>query len=144
MDIQEAKKLLSYHSCVNSDIHNAKWEHGFLGSLRPFQGELVEDNFYEVMDCIKAVKGELCQDKVDREIISAIVNIVLHTRCWMAPEGMLGRNHLLSEEQTRYLVAWVDIIEETFAYLLDGADDDTAFFAYKEYLDGRYFYLSGK
>lgn len=36
MNKEEAKELLSYHSGTSEDIHNPKWESGFLGSLRPF------------------------------------------------------------------------------------------------------------
>ena len=49
MDKAEAKELLSFHSSRNSDIHNPKWINGFLGSLRPFCGELRKDNFIEVI-----------------------------------------------------------------------------------------------
>ena len=52
MDVKEAKERLSYHSGRNEDIHNPKWEHGFLGSLRPFQGELRKENFIDVMECL--------------------------------------------------------------------------------------------
>ena len=39
--------------------------------------------------------------------IAAIIHL---TRVWMAPEGMLGSNNLLTEEQTQRLSAWVDFI----------------------------------
>lgn len=55
MNIEEAKELLSFHSTRNSDIDNPKWENGFLGSLRPFSGELHNENFFEVMECWKAM-----------------------------------------------------------------------------------------
>ena len=45
MNIELAKELLSFHSCRNDDINNPKWENGFLGSLRPFQGKIYEKNF---------------------------------------------------------------------------------------------------
>ena len=37
MESDQAKELLSFHSCRNNDIHNPKWSEGFLGSLRPFR-----------------------------------------------------------------------------------------------------------
>lgn len=49
MTKEEAYTLLSFHSCRNNDIENEKWENGFLGSLRPFQGKLYECNFIEIM-----------------------------------------------------------------------------------------------
>ncbi|WP_335993961.1 hypothetical protein [Fusobacterium polymorphum] len=42
MNIELAKELLSFHSCRNDDINNPKWENGFLGSLRPFQGKYMK------------------------------------------------------------------------------------------------------
>ena len=54
MDKNEAKELLSFHSTRNEDIDNMKWEKGFLGSLRPFRGELYEENLFEVIECLRA------------------------------------------------------------------------------------------
>ena len=56
MTKEEAYILLSFHSCRNNDIENEKWENGFLGSLRPFQGKLYECNFIEVMECLKFLR----------------------------------------------------------------------------------------
>ena len=56
----------------------------------------------------------------------------------MAPEGMLGSNNLLTEEQTQRLSAWVDIIEGCFMYLLEN-DEEDAFSDYEDYLNGTYF-----
>ncbi|MFT5872291.1 MAG: hypothetical protein ACI8WT_001221 [Clostridium sp.] len=53
-----AAKLLSYHSCRNKDVYNNKWRNGFLGKLITFEGVITEDNFIEVMDCIKALSTE--------------------------------------------------------------------------------------
>ena len=58
MDKNEAKELLSFHSTRNEDIDNMKWEKGFLGSLRPFRGELYEENLFEVIECLRALKDE--------------------------------------------------------------------------------------
>lgn len=55
MTKEEAYILLSFHSCRNNDIENKKWENGFLGSLRPFQGKLYECNFIEIMECLKVM-----------------------------------------------------------------------------------------
>jgi len=66
MESDQAKELLSFHSCRNNDIHNPKWSEGFLGSLRPFRGELREENLIEVMECLKALKEEFLAPAVDR------------------------------------------------------------------------------
>ena len=111
MDKNEAKELLSFHSTRNEDIDNMKWEKGFLGSLRPFRRELYEENFFEVMECLRALKDEFSGIAIDKDIISDIVAIIHYPRVWLAPEGMLGSNHLLTEEQNKHLLAWTDIIE---------------------------------
>lgn len=73
---------------------------GFLGSLRPFCGELYEENFFEVMECLRALKDEFSEADIDKDIISDIAAIIHYPRVWSAPDGMLGSNHLLTEEQT--------------------------------------------
>lgn len=135
MTIDEAKELLSYHSGRHENVKNPKWQKGFLGSLYPFRGELFEENFIEVMECMKALKEELTADKIDKNILSDIVGITYLARIWASPDGMLGSNKLLSEEQTKTLNLWVDIIQETLNWLLDGAEEE-AFNSYEMYLDG--------
>jgi len=135
MNINEAKELLSYHSCRNADVENPKWETGFLGSLRPFGGELSEENFTEVMECMKALQDEFSHDRIDKGIMSDIVNIAYLARTWSSPGGMLGANNLLTEEQTARLNLWVDIIQEALMLLLDNAAEE-AFNSYEMYLNG--------
>lgn len=136
-DKQKAKQLLSYHSGRNADINNEKWQNGFLGSLRPFKGQLIEENFKEVMECIKTLKDELMQNTLGRDIVSDIVGIVYLSRIWSSPHGMLGSNHLLTQAQTNRLNLWTDIIEGCLMWLLEG-DEKDAFWDYKLYLDGEF------
>lgn len=75
---------------------------------------------------------------IEQGIVSDIVAIIHLTRVWAAPDGMLGSNHLLTEEQTKHLLAWADIIETCFMFLLDGVLEE-AFSDYEDYLDGKYF-----
>ncbi|MBR6696210.1 MAG: hypothetical protein IKL70_07350 [Oscillospiraceae bacterium] len=135
MSIEEAKELLSYHSGRNENVDNPKWINGFLGSLRPFRGELLESNFIEVMECLKALQDEFEQDKVDKYMVSDIVGITHLARVWASPDGMLGSNKLLTEEQTSKLNMWVDIIQESLMRLLDDSPEE-AFCSYKMYLEG--------
>ena len=137
MNKNEAKELLSFHSTRNEDIDNLKWKKGFLGSLRPFCGELYEENFFEIMECLKTLKDEFTKPAIEQGIISDIVAIIHYTRIWSAPEGMLGSNHLLTEEQTKLLLAWTDIIESCFMFLLED-DEEDAFIDYEDYLNGAY------
>ncbi len=134
MEPNEAKELLAFHSSRHSDVHNPKWEHGFLGSLRPFRGELHEENFIEVMECLRALAEELSAAAINRELVSDIVAIIHLSRVWAAPDGMLGSNCLLTEEQTKLLLAWADIIETCFVYLLDEMEEE-AFSEYEAYLE---------
>ncbi len=67
-----------------------------------------------------------------------VVGIIYSTRMWADSDGMLGRNHLLTEEQSKHLMAWVDIIESCFMYLLESAEEE-AFLDYENYLKGDYF-----
>ncbi len=136
MDIEEAKKLLSFHA-GRADMEHREWRNGFLMSLRPFQGALVEEYFIEVMECLEVLKGEFSAPLIDKEIIASVVGITCLTRMWSSPEGMLGRNGLLTEEQNRLLLAWIDIMEECLFFLLDGVEDE-AFFSYHEYLEDGY------
>jgi len=56
MNVNQAKEELSFHSGRNSKINDSRWQHGFLGSLRPYQGmELVEENFHKVIACLRAL-----------------------------------------------------------------------------------------
>ena len=138
MNIELAKELLSFHSCRNDDINNPKWENGFLGSLRAFQGKIYEENFKEIIECLKTLKMEIKKENIDKNIVSDIISIIHLTRVWVSEKGMLGENNLLTNEQTKYLLTWVDIIESCFMYLLEDASEE-AFFDYDDYCDNKYF-----
>ena len=138
MNIELAKELLSFHSCRNDDINNPKWENGFLGSLRAFQGKIYEENFKEIIECLKTLKMEIKKENIDKNIVSDIISIIHLTRVWVSEKGMLGENNLLTNEQTKYLLTWVDIIESCFMYLLEGTSEE-AFLDYNDYCDNKYF-----
>ena len=73
MNIELAKELLSFHSCRNENIDDPRWENGFLGILRPFQGELNEKNFIEIMECLKVLVPEIQKENIDKNIEDYIV-----------------------------------------------------------------------
>ena len=56
---------------------------------------------------------------------------------WAAPDGMLGGNGILTEEQTKQVLVWVDLMEGCLMYLLDG-DVEDAFCDYEDYRNGEY------
>ncbi len=141
MNIDEAKELLSHHSVRNPNYNHPKSQKGFLGSLRPFKGKLYEENFREIMECLKELKEEFFCQQIDKNIISDIVGIVHLTKAWTSEDGMLGSNNLLTDEQVKQLILWVEIIEECLMYLLE-EDEESAFFSYNEYLSDPQLYLS--
>ena len=66
------------------------------------------------------------------------MNIIHFTKIWISEGGMLSRNNILSHEQTKYLLAWIDIIEQCFIYLLNNAME-MAFDDYEDYCNNKYF-----
>ena len=82
--------------------------------------------------------GNRNKKNIDKNIVSDIISIIHLTRIWVSEKGILGENNLLTNEQTKYLLTWVDIIESCFMYLLEGASEE-AFLDYNDYCDNKYF-----
>lgn len=133
MTKEEAKKILKYHSFIHEDIDHPKMERGFLGMLRPFSGELIEENYHEVIKAIQVLADELRDDKkIDKEVVSAIWGICHLTRSWaIDSEGVLRRNRLIKKEQIEKLEKWIESISYSVMMLMDGSDNKTAFDFYK-------------
>ncbi|MDF1755233.1 MAG: hypothetical protein P1U89_20760 [Verrucomicrobiales bacterium] len=134
MTPSEAKVLLSYHSGRNADIDHPKWETGFLGSLRPFRGYLLPENFHEVMACLRALAPEISQGgTIDREVVNDVVGILHLGRSWaIHPDGMLQRNNLISEADVARLEDWLDTISYSFMMVLDSDDPEEWFSQYED------------
>jgi hypothetical protein len=134
MTKEEAKKVLKYHSFINEDINHPKMGKGFLGMLRPFSGELIEDNYHEIITAIKVLADDLRKGKnIDKEVISSIWGICHLTRSWAIEEdGMLRRNNLISEEQIKKLENWIETISYATMMILDGCDNLVAFEFYED------------
>ena len=104
--------------------------------LRPFQGELFEDNFHELMIVIKVLKGHFDKDNIDKQIIANFWSICHLSRAWGIEQGgMLRRNDLISDTQIELLSVWTDCISYTIMNLLEGVSDEEAFETYKFYLE---------
>ncbi len=132
MTEKEAIELLKHHSFTHQDIYNPKSEKGFLGMLRPFKGELFEDNFHELMEIIKVLKGQFGKDNIDRQVISNFWSICHFSRVWgIEQDGMLRRNSLISDNQIELLRNWTDCISCTIICLLEGLPDEEAFDNYR-------------
>ena len=134
MNRSEALELLRYHSSDHDDIDNPKWETGFLGMLRPFRGNLLEENFHELMAILKVLAPDFRNDKIDREIVNSFWGICHFGKAWgVDPEGMLRQNNLIEADQIKRLATWIDCISYTVALLLNGIDNETAFEVYESY-----------
>jgi hypothetical protein len=136
MNIEEAKLLLSYHSGRNPDTHSEKWSLGFLGSLRPYTGKLIEENFRQVVECLRVLQAELHdRENIDREVVADITAICHLGRAWgVCKEGMLRRNRLINDADRERLARWVETILYTFMCILDGCDEETSFEDYRNYV----------
>src|SRR5689334_13580086 len=94
----QAKELLLLHAfCDPRSTEHPKAASGFLGSLRPYRGHLLQENFTEVMESLRVLAAELSGTAVDREVVGALWGLCHLARAWgVAPEGMLRRNGLIS------------------------------------------------
>jgi hypothetical protein len=131
MTTTEAKELLLLHSFAHSDIHHPKMISGFLGSLRPYSGHLVEQNYHEVMAALRVLAPSLEQPMVDREVIKALWGICHLAHSWgVHPDGMLRRNGLIETPDIERLERWIGRISYATMILLDGGGIDEAFHDY--------------
>ena len=133
MNKEQALLLLSIHSGRNPDINDPRWESGFLGVLRPFQGVLTDSNFHEIMECLKALSADFDSKQIGQEVVSDLWGICYTARVWaLEKDGMLQRNNLLTEEQIQILDEWLDIIAYAVMNLL-WSNSDEAFEGYERY-----------
>lgn len=137
MNTEEAKLCLSFHSGRNADIDNPRWKNGFLGSLRPYSGNLHEDSFHEIMRALRALSQEFAMDTIDKNPVADIMSIIHLGRAWgVYDEGMLKSSCLISENDSQKLEKWIEIISCTFTMLLEtDGDEEAAFEEYHFYLE---------
>lgn len=129
-----AMEILSFHSCRNTNVEDPRWEFGFVGGLKPSGSELNEDNFIQIMESIRVLRDELTADKIDKNLVYDIMGIIHLTRVWCMPKIGGVFNSSVSAKDQEQLLQWVEIIENTLFYLLDGADEHIAFQDYECYL----------
>ncbi|MEO1406113.1 MAG: hypothetical protein AAFV54_06440 [Pseudomonadota bacterium] len=132
MTPDKAVELLSYHSGTHPDIHSPKWTQGFLGMLRPYKGQLLSENYHEVMSCIRCLAPALREEQaLPRSPISSIWGICHLARAWgLAPGGMLRRSDLISKKDIATLEEWLNVISYTTMSLLERAETEVAFELY--------------
>ncbi|MED4732262.1 hypothetical protein P9597_29990 [Aneurinibacillus migulanus] len=136
MNKEEAFFLLKCHAFAHNDLEHEKMQHGFLGILRPFCGELNERNFHELMEIIEVLADEFRKAEVNRDILSCLWSICQLARAWaIDSSGMLQRNNLITPEQSALLEEWLDMISYAVMVLLEGEGElDEAFWGYREYV----------
>ncbi len=132
MTKEDARELLSYHSCRSQDICNPKWTEGFLGSLRPYIGHLKRSNFDEVMECLYILADEFAKEKVDNELFQDVLSIITLSRVWHINPGFMS-SKVMADKDIATLLEWVDTIENCLWWLLQD-DKGEAFHYYEEYL----------
>ena len=138
MTYDEAKHLLLLHGPGTESAQGEPLiaEQGFLHSLRPYEGNLVEKNFHLVMEALFTVGDVVHRSRmVDRDLVHALWTMCSTARGWgLHPEGMLQRNKLISRDDTGRLERWVDTIESTAFGSLGGRPPHYSIFRYAEYV----------
>lgn len=110
-------------------------ESGFLGSLRPFRGQLIEENFHELMEIVRTLAPQLKQPALNREVMSCLWSIMHLARAWaISADGMLRRNQLISDEQIALMEEWLDLLSYAVMILIEDGGEEEAFWGYKEYV----------
>ena len=115
MNTDEAKILILTHAGL---IDAPQAETSFIGCLRPFRG-LREENFHQIMEALIILTPMLQQERVDRELLSALWTTCQLARQWgVDSSGMLVRNNLLSNEDQTALKYWIDTISWAVFFIL--------------------------
>ncbi|SFE60409.1 hypothetical protein SAMN04487969_104121 [Paenibacillus algorifonticola] len=134
MNREEALLLLECHAFAFEDIEHEKMTNGFLGMLRPFGGQLVEENFHEVMTILDVLSPELTNKTVSSEMMACLWSICHLGRAWaVEPDGMLRSNGLITAVQTKQMEEWLSIISYAVMILLEDGGAEEAFWGYEEY-----------
>src|SRR4051812_37093723 len=138
MTYDEAKLLLLMHGPGTSgpDGEPLIAERGFVHSLRPYEGRLVEKNFHLVMEALFTVGETLYRSQqVDRELVHAIWALCNTARGYgLHPQGMLQRNKLISQADTKRFERWIDAIETPPLPVLGGHPPHSRLSRYAEYV----------
>jgi len=133
MTVEDAIEELMYQSGSHENTEHERWQNGFLSQLRPFRGELREENYHLIMKSLQVLAPELEKNFIDKRIISAIITICHLGRMWaIYPDGMLQSDNLISKEQTEQIDNWLIDISYAAFCLLDGAGAEEAFWNYNE------------
>lgn len=99
----------------------------------------MEENFHEVMACLRVLADDLGDgETLDRDVVADLWGIVHLGRAWaLAPGGMLRRNGLITEDDQERLESWLETISYAVFVLLDGAGEEEAFGSYDRQRHGQ-------
>ena len=119
MNIEEAIELLKYHSGCHEHYNHPKWKNGFLGQLRPYNGELYEENFLELIQILKVLATKYTNKPIDKYVYAMLFDICTIPRLWaFDPDGMLRRNNLINNKDLTILNNWVIRLSEGVSYYI--------------------------
>lgn len=123
MNREKAINLLKIHSDLNK-------ENGYLYTIKE-KNIVNSDLFREIMDSLIVLSKEFIQ----KEQIKDIYSIVFWCRSWLDAGWIEKQLGSATKERLRI---YTGIIENTLYYLLENNVEE-AFWAYNEFLDGRYY-----
>jgi hypothetical protein len=119
MSVDEGMKRLMFHAQPE--------EGSFLHMLRPYRG-LRQEVLNDVLNALRASAPMLFNEVLQRELMSALWAISHLGRSWaLPPDGMLGRNQLISETDREALGQFIEQFDYAVMTLLDGGSVDEAF-----------------
>ncbi len=131
-----ARELLRHHASIHPNFKHPKSELGFLGVLILMEdegGELKEENFHQVMDCIRCLANELTKEgDIDKDIVASLWSICHLASSWAFSTKITKQNFIIKEQVT-ILLEWVEIISHATMRLLNGFDINTALEPYRAY-----------
>ena len=135
MDYEEAVNLILMHGIGRDDVplEHAMIPGGFLDNLRPFTG-LREENFLQVLEAIISLAPHLAgKDSLERRLVFGMWELIRRTELWgLDPNGMIQRNRLMSDDDTKRLRLWYRCLEMAVSKLLRGNDPGEALTYYRE------------
>lgn len=132
MNREEALIQLRFHSGRHPDINHPKWRHGLIGSLNYFDGQFNEENFVEVMECLKVLSSEFAAEQIDRDLMADLYGILYQINLWIVPGGKL--EHIdpnIKNKLVQWLKLYADVIELLLEYSEQSCQE--AFYEYECY-----------
>lgn len=109
----------------------------FLGSLRKFNGDIIEDNFIDVMSCLKILATEFAADVVDKNLLADVYGILYYTTIWIQEGGLLSDIDIDNEIKNK-IKYWMKMYSYAIVLLLDYSEQaqKEAFVEFDDYLVG--------